>query len=621
MNIKENKTGIHYDLAMDSPTFIPRQNPAFSSPISTRSGWRRTAVLGAIAVASALLGGTVLAADEADTSDSSNARAADSGMSAELLYRLLIGELQLNQDQAGAAFSITLDAAKKYGRPEIFRRAIEIALQARSGESALVAAKAWVEAQPRTAEAQRYLLQILLSLQRPAEIGAPLRVLLQLTPLEQRQELLATLQGFLLRIGDKSAALKAASPVLLEATKQPALAIMAWTVLGQFQVAAGEGNEALESARKGLALNRKSSLPAWLAVLLTEQGQAGAEALLLGWLDKQASTDTEAFKIRLEYARWLTEKQQQAAATQQTTLLLQNHPKAAEPWLLSGLLALQKGDSEQAYTALERYLSLLTADAPTVRKTQAKLLLSQIAETRANWSQALAWLDDLDENEGPSGLVLRRAILMARQGQLDAARTLLQQQLPSNNAAEERIKWLSEAELLREVGETSAALEIYQHASARFPDDSDLLYQYAMQAEKANQYVLMEELLQKVITQQPEHAHAHNALGYSWAERNTRLDEARQLIEKALSLLPNDPFIQDSMGWVEFRQGNLQAARRWLETAYRQQADVEIAAHLGEVLWQSGEREAALTIWRQARQKQRNNSTLQDTLQRLQVQP
>ncbi len=131
----------------------------------------------------------------------------------------------------------------------------------------------------------------------------------------------------------------------------------------------------------------------------------------------------------------------------------------------------------------------------------------------------------------------------------------------------------------------------------------------------------MERLLRQLIAAKPDHYHAYNALGYSLADRNLRLVEARQLIEKAVSLSPNDAYIQDSLGWVEFRLGNTARALEILTAAYAKRPDAEIAAHLGEVLWVQGQREQALKIWREGLLSAGDNETLQDTLKRLQVKP
>jgi Flp pilus assembly protein TadD len=158
-------------------------------------------------------------------------------------------------------------------------------------------------------------------------------------------------------------------------------------------------------------------------------------------------------------------------------------------------------------------------------------------------------------------------------------------------------------------------------ANAKAPADPDLLYDQAMIAEKMGDTAQMEKLLRQVIAQKPDYHHAYNALGYSLAERNVRLPEAKELIQKALSYAPDDPFISDSLGWVEFRMGNKAEALRILETAYKSRPDPEIAAHLGEVLWSVGQRDRAQTIWKEGLLLNNDNDTLQETLKRLHARP
>jgi Flp pilus assembly protein TadD len=153
----------------------------------------------------------------------------------------------------------------------------------------------------------------------------------------------------------------------------------------------------------------------------------------------------------------------------------------------------------------------------------------------------------------------------------------------------------------------------------QYPDNVDLLYDYAMLLEKLNRLEPMESTLRKVMKLAPSNQHAYNALGYSLAERNIRLTEAFTLIEKALELAPQDPFIMDSMGWVQFRLGRLQEAETLLRRAYELRSDPEIGTHLGEVLWVKGQQEDAKKLWRDANTKDPKNDTLKNTLARLQV--
>jgi Flp pilus assembly protein TadD len=178
---------------------------------------------------------------------------------------------------------------------------------------------------------------------------------------------------------------------------------------------------------------------------------------------------------------------------------------------------------------------------------------------------------------------------------------------------------LAEAQMLREAKHWKDAAQVLATASTRFVDDADLLYEQAMVEDKLEHYADMERLLRKVIALKSDHAHAYNALGYSLADRNLRLSEAKQLIQKALDFTPGDPFIIDSLGWVEFRLGNHADAARLLRKAYAARPDIEIAAHLGEVLWSMGQREEARRIWVDARGRDASNQVLRETLARLKV--
>jgi len=246
------------------------------------------------------------------------------------------------------------------------------------------------------------------------------------------------------------------------------------------------------------------------------------------------------------------------------------------------------------------------------------LLYAQIAEKKQDFAAAEAWLGRIDNVDEVFSAQSRRASLLARQGKVAQARALLRN-LPGTSAEDKRMKLLAEVQLLRDLRLYREAYAVQSDLVALAPDDAELVYDQAMLAEKAGQPETMERLLRQVIAQKPQYHHAYNALGYSLAERGLRLDEAKQLILKAMEFAPSDPFITDSLGWVEFRMGNKAEARRHLETAYKARPDVEIAAHLGEVLWSLGDREAAVRVWKEGQRASPDNETLKETLARLGV--
>ena len=175
--------------------------------------------------------------------------------------------------------------------------------------------------------------------------------------------------------------------------------------------------------------------------------------------------------------------------------------------------------------------------------------------------------------------------------------------------------------LLRDNKDFKDAYDLLGQTAAKDPEDTDLIYDQAMVAEKLGRYDDMERLLRQLMKKKPDYQHAYNALGFSLAERGQRLPEAKQLIQKALEYAPGDPFISDSLGWVEFRMGNRTEALRILQTSFKERPDPEIAAHLGEVLWTVGQRDQAQSIWREGLMLNPENETLLQTLKRFKVKP
>ena len=306
--------------------------------------------------------------------------------------------------------------------------------------------------------------------------------------------------------------------------------------------------------------------------------------------------------------------------------LTQHAPNEPDPWLVQGALFADERQYPQAETALQRYLDLTNRPASEtgvdrrVGRDQARMMLARIADQRGDYARATKLLDAIESPEQALAVQARRADMLARQGQMDAARRAIQS-VPERGPDDARLKIQAESQLLRDHKQPEAAYQLLADELARDPDDEGLLYDTAMAAERVGKVDEMERLLRQLIQVNPEAANAYNALGYSLADRGVRLPEAKQLIEKAVQLVPDDGYIQDSLGWVEFKMGRHQEARRLLEGAYKSRPDAEIAAHLGEVLWAQGQREQARAVWREAQRLDASNDTLVKTLQRLRVQP
>lgn len=570
--------------------------------------------------AAALICGHVIAKEPPKpTAASETAAAKSSAMDAPLFYQILIGELSARAQQPSEAFSIMLDAARKTGDAALFRRTVQIALQARSGESALQAAKAWSQAQPDSLEANRFVLQILLALNRVADTLEPLKKELTLTRVEGRSALIWALPGLYDRARDKQAVVTVVQKALTEPLKQPDLAATAWATLGRLWQSADQTQEALEAAQKSQQADVRSEYPALLALSLMAAGTTQAEALVEKHLPFARP------ELRMAYVKVLLGARREADAQVQLSQLQDNHPEYADTWLVSGALALQGGKQPLAQQYLQRYLDMTqpaAADKPAAElqrgRSQAFLAMAQIAQQRQDLAAAQQWLEKVDNPDDVLRAQIRRAALIAQQGHLDDAVLLIRSQ-PERSESDARLKRSAEVQLLREQHQLERARATLEAFIAQFPDDFDLIYDLAMVHEKRGDLPEMERLLRQLIANRPDDPHAYNALGYSLADRGLRLPEAMTLITKALELAPNDPFITDSLAWAHFRSGNKAEAQRLLQQAFSDRPDPEIAAHLGEVLWESDLRSQAADIFRRGLQLNPDNETLKETIRRLRV--
>ena len=557
---------------------------------------------------------------QAQTPDSKGSAPLSSALDSELFYQLLLGELNARDGEPGTGYSLLLDAARKTNDGRIYQRAVDIALQSRSGESALAAARAWRQALPTSREANRYLLQILIGLNRIAETQEPLKRELATTDAKDRAAAILALPRYFARVSDKKLAAATVEQALAAYLGTPVPGVAAWTSIGRLRLEAGDNAGALDAARRGQALDAKAEGPAMLALSMMNPKTPQAEAIVRKYME---GTPTPEF--RMEYARLLLDAQRYNEAAQQLQLVTLDKPDYLPAWLVRGSLELQDGKLAAAEQSFSRYVDLALAKRGTAARAdssrglnQAYLSLAQIAEQSKDFAKADGWLKRIDNPEDLQSAQFRRASILARQGKLEEARKLIRSQ-PEKSAQDARMKISAEVQLLRDSKQYRSAYELLAEAVSRQPTDFDLVYDMAMMAEKLGRLDEMERLLRQVMAGKPDYQHAYNALGFSLAERNTRLGEARQLILKALEYAPADPFITDSLAWVEYRAGNLAEALHLLQGAFKAKPDAEIAAHLGEVLWTLGRRDEALSVWKEGSQINADNETLLDTLKRLRV--
>ncbi|MBS1208720.1 MAG: pilus assembly protein TadD [Proteobacteria bacterium] len=517
-------------------------------------------VLLALGCAAALCGMGVASADTpAPQTDPANVvKTRPPLSSAQLLFQMLISEIALARgDVEGALFGYS-ELTKRTNDQRVVRRANEIATT-----------------------------NILMNAaNRPAEAEATIKAALARQEVTRRT-LLEQLPAVFARSQDKAAVAQA-----IERLTAPYLNLPeAHLARAQAEIDAGHLTSAHAAATEALRLNPDLER----AILLQTQSappehvQQSMEAL-----GAFAQQHPQALDARLNYARWLALEKHNDEAVDQYRKLLNEYPDNDPLAFTIVGIAAQAGDLPTAESLLTRLVQHKWGDVERLR-----VLLGEVQAELGHRDEALQTLESV--RPGPHFVTAQtsKARLLVAQGQTSAA---LQSLRDAQARSADNITPLqtAEAQLLRQSDNLAAAHDILQNILQREPDNLDVLYDAALLAEQLNLPALMEERLRRIIAIKPDHAHALNALGYSFADRNQHLEESESLLTRAIKLAPDDAAIQDSMGWLRFRQGKLAEAADLLKQAYAQFPDAEVASHLIEVLWRSGQQDAARKLMTEA---------------------
>lgn len=520
----------------------------------------------------------------------------------QILYQLMLAEIAGARGQLVVSARSYMDLAKRTRDPRIARRAAEIAVISRQADLASEASRLWLELDPGSLQAQQLASGALANEERIEELSTQLAKALA----QQGPNVGVALMGLnrgLARIPDKVLIRRLVNeltePYLDRAEAHFARANAAFV--------AGDTAGASEALDGALAIR-----PDWeQAVVLKAQFQQEASpGVGVQTLRSYLGTNPESREARIALARMLVASREFAEARKQFEILLKLSPDDRDVVHAAGLLAMQQGDRQAAEAHFRHLLNLGFGDPDTIR-----MYLGQIAEEAKRYDDALSWYRAVAPGPQFIGAQVRFAQVLANRGKLAEGRQHLQ--AAASAAPQDKLQYvLAEAQLLRDANRAEDAFEVLDEALRRDPENTDLLYESALAAERLGRVEAMEGRLRKVIALKPDQAHAYNALGYSLVDRNMRLDEAEMLIRKALSLLPGDPFIIDSLGWALYRKGKLAEALEQLKTAFELRADPEIAAHLGEVLWMLGRRDEAAKTWREAAKANPDNTVLADVIKK-----
>jgi tetratricopeptide (TPR) repeat protein len=524
-------------------------------------------------------------------------------LTGQVVYQILLAEVALQRGDVELASQAYADLAVRTRDPKILERTVEVAGHARRYDLALEAARLWVEVEPASARAVQLLTSALVASGRLDELSDHLIRLLE----ADKENLAANLIGLnrmLARHPDRPAVFR-----LVDKVCTPFLGIAeAHYAVATAASSAGEKERARAESRRALELRPDWEMAALLEAQLLARDFSAVEAV--GAMQRFLERNPKAREVKLHLARALIGEKRYTEAKTHFDSLLRDHPNNPEIVYPVAILALQQNDIPLAEAQLKH---LLTLDFP--EKSVAHYYLGQIAEEAKRPVDALDSYAKVASGEQYLPAQLRIAHILREEGKLDEARRHLRE--AKTKKPQERVQLsIAEAQLLRDAKQTQEAFDLLDGLLAKQPEQPELLYETALLAERLGRMEILETYLRKLIALKPDSAQAYNALGYSLADRNQRLSEARELIEQALKLSPDDPFILDSLGWLLYRQGDLAAALTRLEKAYEQRPDPEIAAHLGEVLWMLGRKDEARNTWTEAQKKDPSSEVLADAIKK-----
>ena len=524
----------------------------------------------------------------------------------ELLYRLLVAEIAGHRGDLNIAIENYMELARETRDPAIAERAARIGVYMRDNEVALEAARIWLESDPLSIDGRQVLAAMLIRQGKVEEALTHLEYLLANAkgPKGRRFKMIANLLG---REKDRETALSVMARLVDNHQDNPD-ALFSYAHLA---MRVGDLVKARNLTEKVLRLTPDNANVAITYLrILQKQGNA---TKAIEWLEDRldGSDSNKDNAIRLLYARLLVDEKRFDDARRQFEILSVAVPRNVSVHYGLGLLYLQTNKLDKAKQSFMKLIKLRK------RIITASYYLGQVEESQKNYEAAMNWYLAVEKGEYYLDAQIRIAILLSHEGNTQRAREHLKS-IRSRNITEASRIIRAEAEMLSEEGQFEEAMEVYNQAIEKYPDNGKLLYARAMLAEKMDRIDLLERDLKRILDKKPDDSQALNALGYTLADRTERYQEAYEYIKRALELSPQDYYILDSMGWVLYRLGEYNEAVHYLKKAADISDDPEIAAHLGEVLWVTGDEESAREVWDSALKLTPGNQGLINIIKRFQ---
>ncbi len=522
-----------------------------------------------------------------------------------LVFNVLAGEFAGARGSLQTAANYYMRAAEQSREAVVADRAAHISLYARQYKNALAAVKIWQQSGEAGIEAQRILAIANLKLGKLTAAIQAFEKFLFVDGKLNRQSMNA-FTGVLRHHKNNDDALQVLLALNQKYPNQAPLLLQ----LGQSQAGAKQYEKALAAADQVLDL-APDTAAAYLLKAQVYSAQNKLDAALnavASALEKRPSDN----RLRLQYARMLVQLKKYDDAWEEFMQLRLNIPDDSGVLLSLALLSVE---TNKQLLAKEYFKELIEKKQ---HLSQAHYYLARIEQSDKNYEAALQHYAQVKQGDFIMDANIRRAGLLAETGKSESALQALQQLLAAKDLkpiVKSRL-YLAQGELLRRDNRMQDAMDLYTQALQQIPSNVDLLYARALTAEKLDRFDITEADLRRVLQREPQNANALNALGFTLADRNERLSEAKEYILKAAALLPNDPAILDSLGWLYYRMGEYDEAIKWLQKAFAKYKDAEIAAHLGEVLWEDGQTEKARSVWQQGVELDAENTVLKQTLKR-----
>ena len=518
-------------------------------------------------------------------------------------YRLLMAEFAGQRGHLDVAVQNYAELARTLRDPGLAERATRIAVFARDDEAALAAARTWVELEPKAMDARQILAAMYI---RHGNADAALEHLEYVIAHDtgrpgSRLHMVANLLG---HEDDRQTSL-AVMEKLVARHGEDSDALLAYALLAIRAEQLDKARDAMNRIVKHTELSSNVAM-AYLAILQKQ----GKLPQAIAWLDSALATNPKQFGLRLIYARLLADANRYEEARLQFRMLASEAPDNSDVVFALGLLNLQ---ADRVDDAAKNFTHLIKLDT---RLDEAHFYLGQIAEAQKDPDTALKQYARVQGGSNYFGAQMRTALVKAVKGQTDDAIAFLDKLTPEDD--EQRFSVArAKGEILTAKNRYADAMQVYDAALAKGDFHSDLLYTRAMLAERMGRVDVLEKDLRTILAREPDNAQALNALGYTLADSTKRYDEALTLISRALALSPKDFYVLDSMGWVLYRLGRFDEALGYLHKARAMRNDPEVAAHLGEVLWVKGDRDAARKTWDAALRDKPNDEKLLEVIKRL----